>query len=323
MLRTIALSLLSLSCLYAANVEIEKGIADNYLKDQGITKDSAVIYATGFEQGVQAPLTVTRKGVFTLKDKKIAHSGTISAQITATKNVDEGGDLRIKWKKGVDECYMRVYVRFDKNTLMPHHFINLSGHTPTYKYRWGGGAGLKPPGGSDGAFGSTLEPPSGENGKWKFYSYWHEMHSWQTPHGAPDGRKNSYYGNNFYVKEGPTLRRDDWICLELMIKLNDIGQHNGEQAFWIDGKKISHWKQGNPEGTWMREYFRTFGQWNTNPKPFKGFSWRTHNILKINKANLQWYLSKDQSWKKMTSDKNIVYFDDLVIATKYIGPMKK
>jgi len=35
---------------------------------------------------------------------------------------------------------------------------------------------------------------------------------------------------------------------------------------------------------------------------------------------LQWYVSKRVA-KKGRSDKNIVYFDNLVIATKYIGPI--
>jgi len=301
----------------------DEGIAAQYPGDQGIEKDSSVIVATGFEQGIQEPLKITRKGVLALKDSGISHSGQRCVQITATKNVDEGGDLKIKWDQGVDRCYMRVYVRFDKDTLMPHHFINLRGHTPTYKYRWGGAAGLRPSGGKDGAFGTTLEPPKGENGRWKFYSYWHEMRSWQTPRGAEDGRPNAYYGNNFTVQDTPPLRRDDWICLEMMVKLNDPGAYNGEQAFWIDGKKVGHWKLGSPKGTWMRESFRTFGQWNTDSKPFEGFNWRTDDLLQINKAALQWYLSNNRSWEKMTVEKNIVYFDDLVIATEYIGPMAK
>ncbi len=300
-----------------------EGLAEKYPGDKGIAENSSVIFATGFEQGIHAPLKIHRKGVIAVKDKNISHSGDMCAQITAKKNVDTGGDLKIKWEQGVDECYMRVYVRFDGNTLMPHHFINLGGHTPSYKYRWGGSAGLRPPGGKNGAFGTTLEPPKGENSKWKFYTYWHEMHSWQTPHGASDGRKNAYYGNNFYMKEGPVLQRGEWICLELMIKLNTIGKRNGEQAFWINGKKIGHWKPGSPEGTWIRDQFRTFGQWNKSPRPFEGFSWRTQDLLKINQATLQWYLSDDQSWPKMKADKNTVYFDDMVIATKYIGPMKK
>ncbi len=297
------------------------GLSEQYPNDINIGKSEHVIFASDFENGIVEPLKITRKGVTALQDANIAFSGKGCAQITATKNIDEGGDIKIKWDKGVDTCFMRVYVRFDKDTLMPHHFINFRGHTNTYKYRWGGGAGLRPPGGKDGAFGTTLEPPKGEKGQWKFYSYWHEMRSWQTVHGAADGRPNAYYGNNFSAKDSPSLKRDEWICLEMMLKLNSIGTHDGEQAFWIDGQKIGHWKKGSPEGTWIRESFHSYGKWNKNPKPFEGYSWRSDDVLKINKATLQWYLSKNSSWPKMTHDKNTVYFDNLVIATQYIGPM--
>ncbi len=64
------------------------------------------------------------------------------------------------------------------------------------------------------------------------------MHSWQTLSGAADKRPNSYYGNGFRMEDTPSLVRDKWICLELMIKLNDAAKHNGEQAFWIDGIKM-------------------------------------------------------------------------------------
>ena len=301
----------------------DKSLSEQYPNDKGIAKDPSVIFATDFEDGINEPLKITRKGVVAFKDKKIALSGSGCVQITATKNIDQGGDVKFNWEKGVDECYMRVYVRFDRDTLMPHHFINLGGHTPTYKYRWGGAAGLRPPGGKDGKIGTTLEPPKGENGTWMFYTYWHEMHSWQTPEGKTDGRKSAYYGNVFRMEEGPTLQRDQWICLEIMLKLNTPGKYDGEQAFWVDGKKIGHWKTGSPKGTWLRDNFRTFSKWNTNPKPFEGFNWRTHKSLQINKTTLQWYLSNNKSWPKMKVDKNIVYFDNMVVATKYIGPMKK
>jgi hypothetical protein len=301
----------------------EPSLSEQHPDDQGMSKDPSVLFATDFEEGIQEPLKITRKGVVALQDDPVAFSGKGCVRITATKNVDEGGDVAFQWKNGVDQCYLRVYVRFDKETLMPHHFLNLTGFTDTYKYRWGGSAGLRPPGGKDGKVGTTLEPPKGEHGKWKLYTYWHEMHSWQTPEGKADGRPNAYYGNNFQMEEGPDLVRDRWICCEMMIKLNTPGQYDGEQAFWIDGKRIGHWKQGSPEGTWMRETFHTFGPWNAHPKPFEGFNWRTDAVLKINKILLQWYLSSDQSWPKMTAERNIVYFDNLVVATKYIGPLVK
>ena len=303
--------------------EGDTGIASKYLGDVGIANDPSVIYATSFDDGIKAPLRKNRKGVSILSDPKIARTGAHCAQITATRRKDTGGDLKIMWENGVEQCFVRVYVKFHKDTAMPHHFVNIGGHTPTYKYRWGGAAGLRPPGGQHGAFGTTLEPPKLDKpeGGWHFYTYWHEMRSWQTPHGASDGRRNAYYGNGFNPdNQRKFVGRGKWICLEYMVKLNTIGKHDGEQAFWIDGKKVGHWGPGFPIGSWMRATFHTSGFWNKDPKPFEGFSWRSHEMLKINKASLQWYLS-DRTWKQMKVDENIVYFDNFVIAKNYVGPV--
>jgi hypothetical protein len=322
MLKTLLLSVLACGCLHPDDRKTDEGIASRYPDDNGIDKDPNVIFATGFEDGIGKPLTIARQGVVALEDGKLSFSGKGCAKITATKDVDEGGDINFQWDNGVDECYLRVYVRFDKDTLMPHHFINLQGHTPTYKYRWGGGAGQRPDGGKDGKVGTTLEPPKGDKGKWHFYSYWHEMHSWQTPEGKEDGRPNAFYGNNFSMEDSPSLVRDEWICVEMMLKVNSVGNYDGEQAFWINGRKVGHWKKGSPNGTWIRENFATFGEYNNKPRPFEGFNWRTDEVLKINSVSLQWYLSSDQSWPKMTAKHNTVYFDNLVISKKYIGPLK-
>lgn len=317
------LAVLACSCAHAADPATERGLAATFPNDQGIVKHPDVIFATDFEDGIQEPLKIARKGVTAHVNPALAFSGTGCAEITATKDVDEGGDIALKWDHGVETCYLRVYIRFDKDTLMPHHFINITAMTDTYKYRWGGAAGLKPEGGTNGKVGTTLEPPKGDNGNWKFYSYWHEMHSWQTPEGKADGRPNAFYGNNFSVENSPAVVRDEWICVEMMLKLNTVGKNDGEQAFWINGVKVGHWQPGSPVGTWIRDNFATYGNFNKNPKPFEGFNWRTDDALLINHIKLQWYLSKDKSWPKMTSARNTVYFDNLVVAKSYIGPMAK
>ena len=302
------------------------GIASKYGNDVGIAKDPDVIYATSFESGITGGLKTRRAGVEIVRDAKIARTGAACAKITATRGKDTGGDLQYMWKEGLEQCFVRFYCRFGRDTVTPHHFVTMGGHMPTYKYRWGGGAGIRPPGGANGAFGTTIEPPNfdGAKGKpagWGFYTYWHEMHSWQTPHGASAGRPNAYYGNNFRPDaQRPCVGRDKWICVEFMVKMNTPGKHDGEQAFWIDGKSIGHWAPGRPVGTWIRDKFATSGPWNKNPKPFEGFSWRTDKRLKINKAMLQWYVSGRVA-KNGKSDRNIVYFDNVVIARKYIGPI--
>ena len=297
------------------------GLAAEHPADRGIAHDPHVIYATGFESGIEKPLRTRRRGVSIVKDAAIARTGGAAARIVATRDKDEGGDLRVQWDKGVEQAFMRVYVRFDKDTAMPHHFINLGGNTPTYKYRWGGAAGLCPPGDEHGAFNTTLEPPKTPKGRWHFYTYWHEMRSWQTPAGRPDGRPNAYYGNVFQsLRPTPRLERDTWVCLELMVKLNTIGKRDGEMALWVDGKAYGHWRPGSPEGRWLRQVFYTEGRYAKDPQPFEGFSWRTHPSLKINRATLQWYLS-ERSYRGTNVEKHIVYFDNLVIATRYIGPI--
>jgi len=199
----------------------DNGIASTYVDDVGIEKDPAVIYATGFENGVEGGLKKLRSGVVILDDQNIARSGGASAQITATRGKDSGGDLRYTWQQGVEECFVRFYCRFHEDTVPPHHFVNLGGHMPTYKYRWGGGAGLRPPGGADGAFGTTIEPPRFDKpgSGWGFYTYWHEMHSWQTSHGASDGRPSAYYGNNFRPdNQRPFVGRGKWICVDFHVQ---------------------------------------------------------------------------------------------------------
>ena len=294
------------------------GIARRYPGDAGIAEDPGVIYANDFEEGFAGGLTPNRNGVVALQDPAVSLSGAGCAQITATRGKDTGGDLVYSWQPGEDQAFVRVYVKFHKDTVTPHHFLRLAGRGPNYQWV---GAGQRPAG--DSTFRATIEPPKLDrpDSGWHFYSYRHEMRSWQTEEGNSDGRPNPYYGNNFRPDNQPTFPgRDTWICVEWMVKVNTIGRHDGEMAYWIDGKKLGHWGPGFPVGSWIRERFVTSGEWNKDPKPFEGFNWRTDERVKLNRLLLQWYVS-DRVTGNATSDENTVYFDNLVIARHYIGPM--
>lgn len=203
----------------------------------------------------------------------------------------EDGALRIKSNghlytrvKGADRLHARYRVKFHEKFGYLHHFTTLVAdveNTPWPR----GEAGKKP----DGArrFTSGIEP-TGQNGKhpapgvWNFYSYWHEM--------KPDGR-GSYWGNAFTAEQAP-IQPNTWITVEAMIDAP------GEaQAFWIDGKKVGD---------------------------FKGIKWRTSDALKLNAFWLMLYTTdfparanKDADAAKRVMD---VWFDDVVLATDYIGP---
>ena len=56
-----------------------------------------------------------------------------------------------------------------------------------------------------------------------------------------------------------TVVKDKWICLEVMVKMNDVGDSNGEQAYWLDGK-LSR----NPDGritSYLGKGFPSVGTW--------------------------------------------------------------
>ncbi|MBT4274288.1 MAG: hypothetical protein HOD39_05040 [Verrucomicrobia bacterium] len=60
---------------------------------------------------------------------------------------------------------------------------------------------------------------------------------------ACEGMGMEHFGERHLFRMLPALGslREKWICVEMMIKLNDPPERkNGEQAFWIDGKLISH-----------------------------------------------------------------------------------
>ena len=125
-------------------------------------------------------------------------------------------------------------------------------------------------------------------GRWGFYSYWCEM---------PASRDGKYWGHEPPGGDKVAVERGKWICVEFMIKLNDPGEDNGEQAFWIDGKCAGHWT---------------------------GYRWRTDSELKINFAWLLYYITDAAIGRSRGEAKDEhVFFDDIVLATRYIGPRRR
>jgi len=102
-------------------------------------------------------------------------------------------------------------------------------------------------------------------------------------------RDGKYWGNSFQVEPQDVIQKDRWICAEFMLKQNIPDKSDGEQAFWIDGRLLGHWKNIN---------------------------WRKTEALKANALTLEAYIT--DRWTKNPT--NMVYFDNLVIAREYIGP---
>jgi hypothetical protein len=152
------------------------------------------------------------------------------------------------------------------------------------------------------------------------------MRSWQNL----DGTGTSFYGNDFEPQQSMTARRGEWICVEAMVKMNSSPEiSDGEQAFWIDGKLVAHFGPGTVTGTWTRDIYRI----SASGRPFEGFRWRTNPLVNINKLWLSHYVSGDAFARSdryaaanpaaiVNTQTNTVWFDDIVVSTEYIGPLR-
>ncbi len=270
-----------------------EGFAAAYVADERISSHPAVIFADNFETGELGAKwdETNNRGdsalAFVNRSADEAPVGTRSLQVTANLGKNTGGGFTT-WFESSDQIFIRFYTRFHPDCDYVHHFCTLRANKSLQGGdRWSGfgGAGELPNG--EERFSTAIEPWGNWRrwqppGRWNFYSYWHTMKP------SPDGK---YWGNAFRPETQPNIQRDEWICVEMMVKHNTPGKEDGEQAYWIDGELRGHWR---------------------------GINWRTSPTLMANAFTLESYIT--DRWTKRQV--NIVYFDNVVIATQYIGPAK-
>ncbi|MGC8667571.1 MAG: hypothetical protein ACP5VE_05600 [Chthonomonadales bacterium] len=274
------------------------GIAAQYPGDRGIERHPAVLFHEDFEsQNLRRWDEVNGTAALT---SLRPHAGSGCLAIPMQQGQNTGGSLINWFLPGKDTVFVRFYVRFSSNYRYAHHFVTLMASPPDDRWRPFGKAGLKP----DGSYFSTgMEPwfAWGRNpspGEVSFYSYYPDMEI--------DPKMNKYWGNQFFPPgpgkgqaAGP--RRlipplDKWQCWEFMVQANSSpDKANGRQAMWVDGKLVAE---------------------------FPGIRWRTRTDTRINCLWLQHYGYDDSDptrayWK----DEQTAWFDDIVVATQYIGPM--
>lgn len=266
------------------------GLAATHPGDSGIGNHPDVIFADDFETDAPGEKwdDIRDEGgkVLSFADPgSSAPLGKRCLKVESRLERDTGGGFT-KWFEPADPVFIRFYTRFAVDCDYVHHFVTLRANKGlSGKDKWSGfgGAGTKPAG--DERFSTAIEPwgdwgRSPPPGRWNFYSYWPDM----TKSG--DGK---YWGNSFAVPDAPPIPRGKWICVEFMLRHNTPGEADGEQAFWIDGKPRGHWK---------------------------GIAWRKSPTLMANALTLETYIT--DRWTK--NPVNVVEFDNLVIARKYIGP---
>ncbi len=306
-------------------------ISAGYPGDAGIEGDPRVILVEDFEApSVEAiakrwDTAGATKSMSLTADVPAGSKGRQS--LLMDRQSGPGGNLyrRLRNKSGgwgYDRVFARYYVKFDPDCGEIHHFGTcLGGNLPATP--WPSVKAGQP---TDGAksFWSGIEP-FGSSWTWDFYTYWCEMR------GSPP--RGQTWGNSFVHDRSLRVEKGRWICIEQMIQMNDVGDSNGEQALWIDGKLISHLGKGFPKGRWTFDKFYPGRggrgiRWDHSvgerrefdvPEggaPFEGLRWRTVPELNVNYVWLYIFTQKPEGHRMK------VWFDHVVVATEYIGPIQ-
>jgi len=292
--------------------ELRQGLASQYKGDKGIDKDPDVIFVENFEEDSLDAVKARWESVQNIDimllspDVPAASAGKYSLLMSHIGGKGTGGHLYRRLLPGYEQLYVRFYVKFAQDCYPIHHFVHLGGYNPSTPWPQGG-AGIRPVG--DERFTTGIEP-YGKKWKWDFYSYWMGMRS------SPD---NKSWGHDFVNDDNLKAEREQWICVELMMKMNDpVTVSNGEQELWIDGKSwkkdgqlISRVGKGFPKGKWIWDSFMP----DPEGEPFEGFQWRNDEKLNLNFLWMLLYITDAPP-----GHVSKVWFDDIVVAKKYIGP---
>lgn len=307
--------------------EGDTGIAANYPGDVGIDEDDDVVFAEAFSA---ATLDAVMERWESVQDRELlslspdvpeGSSDEQSLLVTHVGGEGSGSHLYRRLGDGYDRLHYRFYVKFAPDCAPIHHFFHVGGYNPPTAWPQGG-AGERPRGGE--RFTTGIEP-FGNAWQWDYYAYWMEMR------GSPP--RGQTWGNNFIHNPELAVKKGEWECLEVMLQLNDPGESNGEMALWIDGRLVSHLGEGFPRGQWVFDKFLPGEdgegiRWDdavggrvdfptpAGGQPFDGFRFRTDEEQQLNFLWVLCYITGSPR-----GHVSQIWFDNIVVATDYIGPL--
>ena len=302
------------------------GLAAKYPLDSGLAKDPSVLWFEDFESGTLEEIgrrwdSISNdqgKVMDLVGDTPPGSAGKRSLRMTATLGENTGGHLYSRLARPAEKAFARFYVKFAEDAPYIHHFVTLGGYHPATAWPQGG-AGEKPRG--DDRFTVGIEP-FGDYGKfpapgaWNFYAYWADMKV---------SAGNRYWGNSITPAQPALVPRNRWQCVEMMIQCNSAPEKSdGALALWLDGELVMEIRPGTARGSWTGMGFPLKTS-EGESKPFEGFRWRTDPDLKVNFFWLMHYVTEGPSRQNRVAKPNPinpVWFDHIVVATEYIGPIQ-
>ncbi len=274
------------------------GIAAGFPGDAGIS--GAVLFHDDFEKGEPKAawdMVHHEAHIRMATEPENVNGGGRSLEFTVPQGDKELSNSVVKTLgEGHDVVFLRYYSKFETGfdqTGSSHNGGSLTAVAP--------GAPLATPGiQADGKnkFGASFEnwrenAETASPGGLNVYCYHPGQRTPFGDHFFPSGMvlpfsfKPGDFGPSFVKR--PDLIQDlgRWYCHELMVRANAPGQTDGRIACWLDGKLIAD---------------------------FPGLRLRDVAGLKINHASLDLHIGRNPARA------NRKWYDDVVVATSYIGP---
>jgi hypothetical protein len=301
-----------------AGAEPDAGTSDETLSDQypgdvGLGGDPAVVWFEDFEAASVDAVTARYDQAQGPARMALVAGGPAGQAMAMTAG--EGVDAVDLYKQlpDHDELWVRWYARYDAGVPWHHSGMWFGGYNPAMPYP-SPNAGLRPDG--DDRFSISIEPVwdvGGAAPRFDFYNYWMGMRSWmETP--TDDG--TSYYGNSLIHRNDFTIDEDQWVCLELHVRLDPP-----VLEVWKGDAPVMRFDETGPLGYWIRDKFCPMGadgaECTDYPAPFDevlDLTFRNTPDLQLNAFWPQNYITDPAM--------GTLAFDQMVVATARVGCLR-
>ena len=279
--------------------EGDVGVASKHPGDVGVGKHPAVLFHDDFESGDTKRWDVVHHAphVRVTAEPAHVHGGRRAVEMRVPQQSAELSNALVKTLgDGHDVVYLRYYSKFDPDfdqTGSSHNGGYLAAISPGLRYAT---PGVK----ADGRNKFTVsfenwrenrETP--KPGHYNVYVYHPGQRTEFGDHFFASGKvlpfsyKPGDFGRSFVGRRDVVPEMGRWYCHELMVKANAAGKTDGRIACWLDGKLIAD---------------------------FPNLRLRDVETLKVNHAALDLHIGSN------VVKENRKWYDDVVIATEYVGP---
>jgi len=286
------------------NGSVEMGFAQLYPGDVGIDNEPSVIFADDFESYAEASDLWDRwDNTFQEAHTRIAMEsanvffGEQALEFTLPASTEEVSNAVQKvLTEELDVLYLRWYSKFDVSNDIVGSSHNGGGISAHYFVDDQATPGV--PADGTNKFLMEFEHWRGEAttpapGELNVYIYHPEQRDDYGDHFFPSGKvlPNTSipfdFGDSFVSRPDLVPELDRWYCYELMVRANTAGERDGRVTIWLDGVRVGD---------------------------FGNLRLRDVDTLKIDRFNLSFHARESP-----TSTKR--FYDNVVAATAYIGPM--